>query len=223
LRHIGLVILAVATALASGACTDTPRVIPARGDAPGPERFLKGGTVVFTEDFPGSALGEHWIVNGGDWTVSEGRLRGKVAKNAGVWLKVPIPDGPVRISWTAVSAPKNDGKPFRGDLKIELFASEPKHQTGYVLINGGWENKLDVIARLDEHGKDRLQVEATKVLPNKDHRYVVVREGEQLHYFRDGKLLATYDDPSPLTGKFLGLNNWTTHVAYDDLEIAKLD
>ncbi|MGZ3458496.1 MAG: hypothetical protein ACXU86_08310, partial [Archangium sp.] len=47
----------------------------------------------------------------------------------------------------------------------EIFGDGSDHASGYVLIHGGWNNSLSIIARLDEHGAslDSLQRQARHV------------------------------------------------------------
>ena len=100
------------------------------------------------------------------------------------------------------------GKKFPGDLKCEAFATKQEHEAGYVFINGGWSNQLDVIARLDEHGTDRLEQPAHKVKADAWSQWDVVRAGNNIYWFKAGKLLMHYPDANPIEGPFFGFNNW---------------
>ena len=178
--------------------------------------------MVFSDDFERDSLGEHWQTTHKGWRIQDGALNDLNAKNAGVWLKKELPDR-VRVEFTARSEPLPDGKPFPGDLKCEIFATEPKHEGGYILINGGWTNRLDVIARQDEHGEDRLTKESIRVEPSTTYRWAVVRVDDTVHWFRDGSLVLSFKDAQPLKGRFFGFNNWASNAFYDDLAIYALD
>lgn len=189
---------------------------------PSPRTHLVGGTLVFSDDFERSELGDNWQTKHPGWKLKGGALNDTNAKNAGVWLTQDLPER-VRVEFTARSEPLEDGKPFPGDLKCEIFATTPEHQAGYVLINGGWSNRLDVIARLDEHGKDRLTKDSSRVEPSVPYRWAVVRVDDTVHWFRDGKLVLSFVDAAPVAGRYFGFNNWASNAFYDDLAIYALD
>jgi hypothetical protein len=203
------------------------RVIPARGDAPGAERLLVGGERVFEDHFDRAELGADWTTempfsaDKRGWRIVDGWLHATQPENAGAWLVQQLPAGPVRVEFTARSEPKSDGS-FPGDLKCEIFATEPRHQAGYVVINGGWNNSLDVIARLDEHGTDRLAQKAQPVLQSTAHRWALARVEGTLYWFRDGALVMTYTDDAPLTGRYFGFNDWASEAYFDDLAVYRL-
>ena len=225
MRSLSVVVLLGACCLLSASCER--REIPPRGPLPTPEpsadprTLLEGGERVFADDFDRAEIGEGWVVNHTDWRIEGGQLHSTAVDNAGVWLEHPLPEK-VRVEFNAHSDPLPDGKPFPGDIKCEIFATEPVHQAGYVIINGGWTNRLDVLARLDEHGKDRLQQGAAVVEPERVYRWAVARAGDTVHWFRDGELLMSYRDASPVRGTWFGFNNWRTNVYFDDLEIYAL-
>ena len=190
--------------------------------APSPKAFLVGGTQVFSDSFERAELGDDWQTTHAGWKIKEGAVNDTNAKNKGLWLKTLLPER-VRVEFTARSEPLPDGKPFPGDLKCEIFATTPEHQAGYVLINGGWSNRLDIIARLDEHGDDRLSKEASVVKPSVTYRWAVVRTDDTVHWFRDGELMLSYADKAPVRGRYFGFNNWASNAFYDDLAIYALD
>jgi len=212
--------------LALGAGCDK-RVIPARGDAPGAERFLEGGQLVFEDRFERAELGSDWktdmpfSADKRGWRIVDGWLHSTQPENDGAWLMKLLPDGPVRVEFTARSEPKADGS-FPGDLKCEIFATEPRHEAGYIVINGGWNNSLDVIARLDEHGEDRLAQKSRPVMRSTAHRWVVAREKNKIYWFRDGALVMTYTDDAPIPGRYFGLNNWASNAYFDDVAVYTL-
>ena len=63
--------------------------------------------------------------------------------------------------WTSTSAPPRP----RAISKCEIFGDGSDHASGYILVHGGWNNSISVIARLDEHGKSlgALQQESAKL------------------------------------------------------------
>ncbi len=207
------------------------KAIPARGVAAAaseakvtaPAALLTGGTEVFRDDFERAELGSSWRSDHKDWRLDQGWLRSSAVDNAGVWLVRELPER-ARIEFDAKSMPMPDGKPFPGDIKCEVFATELAHQAGYVIINGGWQNRLDVVARLDEHGVDRKERPAAQVVPDRVYRWAIARdEAGTLHWFRDGVLQMSYPDAAPVPGRHFGFNNWRTNVAFDNLAVFRLD
>jgi len=223
-RRASLLAFALLMVLVLGGCVRKkipPREEIATPPVISPEQWLKGGALVFSDDFERPALGGHWTTEHPGWRIEEGRVRDSNARNAGLWLKRMLPEK-TRVEFDIQSDPLTNGKAFPGDVKCEIFATRPEHQAGYVLINGGWGNKLDVIARLDEHGADRMEQAAVAVKPGQAVRWSIVRVDGTLHWFRDGKLHMSYEDPEPVAGRYLGFNNWLSNIAYDNLEVYDL-
>ncbi len=181
------------------------------------------GKILFTDDFNRDDLGENWRRGSGEsgkgqWTIANGMVRGEDLKNDPLWLQTPLPED-VRVSFDARALSPE------GDLKVEIFGDGENHASGYVLIYGGWSNKLDVIARLDEHGDDRKERVSSSAEQNRTYKMVVEREGQELRWFVDGKLFMTYDDPSPLRGqkhRYFAFSDWTAPVAFDNVEVREL-
>jgi hypothetical protein len=196
----------------------TPAASPA---APAPESWLAKGERVFFDDFERPELGASWTTTHRGWRIVDGSVFDENAKNAGLWLEHPLPER-ARVSFRARSGSMPAGKPFPGDVKCEVFATTAEHQAGYVLINGGWNNQLDVIARLDEHGKDRAEQPAERVLPDAWAQWDIVRVDGSLYWFREGKLLMSYVDAEPIQGTVFGFNNWASRVSFDDLAVYAL-
>ena len=194
-------------------------------------RLLRGGELVFQDAFDRAELGERWRAATPEWRIEGGWVHSEHPKNKGLWLLNELPAN-TRVEFDVRSEPLASGKPFPGDTKCEIFATEPHHQGGYILINGGWHNRLDVIARLDEHGKDRKSRTSQVVEPSRIYHWAVVRLAEPkagetagpgtVWWFRDGKLFMTYEDAAPVAGKYFGFNNWETNVFYDNLKVFKL-
>ena len=179
-------------------------------------KFLKGGDLKFSDDFDRETIGSAYTSTSSLWKIQDGWVHVQGARNEGLWLTEKLPQR-ARIEFDARSESED------GDLKIEVFATQPKHEGGYVVIFGGWKNQLNVIARLDEHGSDRKVIPAPKVERGKTYRFAVIKANKTLSWYLDGKLVLSYPDPSPLSGRFLGFNNWETPVFYDNLKVYALD
>ena len=192
------------------------KAIPPRNDG------LSGGTLVFEESFDKAAFADTWTITpGGDWKVVDGWAHSKSARNKGLWLTgFELPEA-VRIEFDVRSEPRGK-KRFEGDAKCEVFCTEPAHEKGYILINGGWNNQLDIIARLDEHGKDRKETASRPVEKSKVYRWTIIRTAGTILWFRDGERFMTYEDKAPVKGRYFGFNNWEAHLYFDNLKIYKL-
>jgi hypothetical protein len=181
-----------------------------------PATLLTGGELVFSDTFERETLGRDWETPSKAWKIVKGRVRVENAQNAGLWLKRTLPNN-VRIEFDAVS------ESSQGDLKFEIFAERPAHQEGYIGILGGWKNSLTVLARLDEHGSDRLERTDRKAKKGKTHHFAIVRRQDAtLHWLVDGKSVHRWRDPSPLMGSHFGFNNWTAPVRFDNVKIFDL-
>ncbi len=105
---------------------------------------------------------EHYWSTGGLWRVVGGELLSPGVKNNPLWLKAKLPQN-VAVEFDAKSFSNE------GDIKCEIFGDGSDHASGYVLIHGGWNNSISVIARLDEHGAPLQQLvnEAQRVAQEK--------------------------------------------------------
>jgi hypothetical protein len=181
-------------------------------------------SVVFQDSFERDTLGDTWERGrgeggSGDWQIKDGWLYGQNIKNDPLWLQQRLPQD-VRIEFKAKAESKE------GDIKVEVFGDGSRHESGYILIFGGWSNQLDVIARLDEHGDDRKEQPSEGVEPGRVYQMAVERTGSTITWFVGGEPFMTYDDDSPLTGKghrFFAFNNWTAPVRFDDIRVIHLE
>jgi hypothetical protein len=204
--------------------------------APGADAAEPALTDVFRDDFDRVDVGAEWRALGPAWGIADGMLCGEGARNRGIWLRRRLPHA-VRIELDAVAHTEE------GDLKVELFgdgrsgATKASYDdaTGYVAIFGGWRNSLHVLARLDEHGDDRLALElsatsedprAHPVVPGNRYRFKFERkQGNILSWFVDGRLLFQLDDSRPLSGPghdHFALNDWNARVCFDNIEVTPL-
>ena len=210
----GLVLLCLVLAAPLG-CSKKPR------RAVDWEEGLTGGREVFRDDFERAELGADWTVEAPSWRIVDGWLHnGARPENAGAWLAQQLPER-VRIEFKARSMLPAAGS-FEGDLKCEVFCSAPHHKQGYILIFGGWTNTQNVIARLDEHGDDRLVSENRKVVAGQIYTWTIVRTDATLRWYIDGKPFLHYRDPEPLTGRYFGFNNWSAQVYFDEVRVWEL-
>lgn len=137
-------------------------------------RALRGAqpvaaSVPYSDDFsdPATVSRNYWTT-GGQWRVVSGELLAPGVRNNPLWLQARLPRD-VAVEFDARSESPE------GDLKVEIFGDGLNHASGYVLIHGGWNNRISVIARLDEHGtsledlrRQAQQVANAKGLPSAD-------------------------------------------------------
>lgn len=218
-------------AAALGGCdsksASAPEASPSTRDEPfrpAPESKLSDSSkLIFSDDFEAPTLSARWSRGkgeggAGEWILKDGGVVGVDLKNDPLWLDVPLPDK-VRIEFDIQALSSV------GDLKVEVFGDGVNHQSGYVLIFGGWTNTLDVIARLDEHGKDRKARNTSGVMPGHTYKMAIERTDSTLNWFVNGKLFMNYEDPEPLVGpehRYFALSLWSAPARYDNIKIYDL-
>jgi len=203
-------------------------LVDARGNPSVPST---GGKLVFQDDFHRAEIGDKYLQGTADhghragvWKIVDGRLAAEKIHNAGLWLQTPLPDN-VRLEFDVRA------ESATGDLKCEIFGDGITHQSGYIVIMGGWHNSTNCIARQDEHGEDRKNDlrcprpgnKVTCVEPLVDYRWAIERQGDTVKWFVDDVLMLTYPDSAPLRGKHFAFNNWEAKVSFDNLAIYDLD
>lgn len=179
----------------------------------------------FFDDFERSALGSHYHRTGGNWRIEAGQLHVQGAKNRPLWLLRTLPRD-VRIEFEARSESPE------GDIKVEVFgdgasfATRDRYvATSYVVVFGGWNNSRNVLARMDEHGDDRVVGKARKVEPGRAYRFRIERVGGTITVWVDDEVLLQMDDSEPLQGRghdHFGFNNWQSDVWFDNLKVTPL-
>lgn len=179
----------------------------------------------FTDDFDRDELGEVWHGTGGPYRIRDGQLNVRGARNRPLWLRRTLPHD-VRIEFDA----RSDSP--EGDIKVEVFGdgvskaeTESYTATSYVVILGGWGNSTNAIARMNEHGSDRVLGPKRPVEPGRTYRVAIERRGQTFAVFVDGKKMMEMVDPEPLSGRghdHFAFNNWQSDVYFDNLTITPL-
>jgi len=192
-----------------------------RPSTPGVARSadLEGGVLVFEDNFERDELGDNWRYQSAAWRIEDGWVAIAGARNDALWLQTPLPDD-VRIEFDARSLSDI------GDIKFEVFGDGATHQSGYVCIFGGWSNSTNAIARLDEHGSDRLDGQpGVRVVPQQVYRMAVVRTDNRVRWFVDGEEFLVFDDQAPLEGeghRHFGFNDWDVELRFDNIRVYDL-
>jgi hypothetical protein len=190
---------------------------------------------VFFDGFEREVLGDDYYATGNGWYVEDGQVCGEDVYNHPLWLRRRLPVN-ARVEFVVSAGSR------RGDLKVEVWGDGRSHArgvsytdaTGYVFILGGWSNERHVLARLNEHGRDRLElaVEPGAVLPRapvepgRAYRMVVERrDGRTVHWRVDGVTVFTLEDAEPLAGaghEHFAFGGWRAPTCFDDLSVTPL-
>lgn len=183
------------------------------------------GPTGFADDFEREELGEVWHSTGGPYRIRDGQLSIRGAKNRPLWLRRTLPRD-VRIEFDARSESPE------GDIKVEVFGdgvskaeTESYTATSYVVLLGGWGNSTNAIARMDEHGSDRVMGPKRPIEPHRTYRIAIERRGQTFAVFVDGKKMMEMVDPEPLAGRghdHFAFNNWQSDLVFDNLKITPL-
>jgi hypothetical protein len=186
---------------------------------------LPEGKIILTERFDGPLGARFTDTSDGAYAVVGGKLRAKGAYNHPLWLNAKLP-GDARIDFTARSASPDV------DIKVEVFGDGKSYAktasytaTSYVLVLGAWHNSRSIIARMNEHGKDRKVRKQPTAEVGRTYAFCVIRRGNALTWYLDGERFLGFDDPEPLRGaghESFAFNNWESEVTFDDLVIRAL-
>ena len=215
-----------APAKATGGAASTRPV-----DAPRP-----AASAAFEDAFERAEIGAEWNVLSPKWKIQNGRLCARGVRNHGIWLKRPLPTN-ARIEFDAYA------ETAEGDLKAELWGDGQTGATGisytnatsYLTILGGWKNSKHVLARLDEHGADRLELDvepgsdderARPVEVGQAYHFKVERtDGRTVEWSVNGLVFFRFTDAEPLAGAghdHLGFNEWDAPVCFDNVRVTPL-
>jgi hypothetical protein len=179
----------------------------------------------YRDNFDRADVGSDWNVTGGSYAIREGQLRVKGARNKPMWLRRTLPHD-VRITFDVRS------ESSEGDIKVELFGDGVSKAettsytaTSYVVVFGGWGNTLNVLARMNEHGEDRVVGPSYKVVQGKTYHMKIERRGATIKAWANDHELAKLTDANPLTGPghdHFAFNNWQSELWFDNLRIDSL-
>lgn len=193
-------------------------------------------TAAFEDLFDRAELGPDWNALSPGWKINGGRLCARGARNRGIWLLRKLPMN-ARIEFDAIAEAPD------GDLKVEAWGDGVSGATGtsysnatsYLLILGGWKNTKHVLARLDEHGEDRLEIDvepgadddrARPIAVGQPYRFKIERDdGKTVRWSVNELEYLELLDPDPLAGpghEHMGLNNWDAPVCFDNLKVTPL-
>lgn len=179
----------------------------------------------FRDDFDRESLGDIWHNTGGAYEIRDGELHIRGARNKPLWLRRVLPrDARITVDVRSESS--------EGDIKLEVWGdgssratTDSYTATSYVFIFGGWGNSRNVLARMDEHGDDRVVGQQKTVVQGQVYHLKVERRGDTVTFFVDDELIATMEDDEPLEGRghdHFAFNNWESDLWFDNLVIESL-
>lgn len=183
----------------------------------------KKAVLVFEDSFERTEIGDNYEIQGGDWRIENGKLKSRTAKNRNLVLKsVDLPqNGIVELTMKSHSDAVDVKFNLWGDGKIH------DHGDGYTFILGGWNNRISVISRLDEHEKKRSEKRNANLEKEILYKIKVERLSSKIRWFVNGELFLEYSDETPLkvSDGFskLSFANWKSDVEFDDLKIYALE
>jgi len=206
--------------------------------APAPEDPTLDPTLAreFRDGFDRSQLGSDWSTTSAEWRLEGGRLCVQNARNHPAWLRKKLPPN-ARIEFDATSSsPDGDMKAeYWGDGRSAAQTISYNAATSYLTIFGGWKNQFHVLARIDEHARNRPEVRiddssddirARRVEANRTYHFKVVRDdGKTVRWFVDDIEILTYPDPEPLKGSghdHFAFNDWEVRACFDNLVVVPL-
>jgi hypothetical protein len=179
----------------------------------------------FADSFDRAQLGADWAPTADAWSLRDGHVHAADARNHPLWLRRRLPRN-ARIEFDAWSDSP------AGDIKCEVYgdgrsyATEIEYTaTSYVVVFGGWFNRYDMIARMEEHGNTRRIRPSRHVVPGRRYRWVIERRGDQLTWQVDGEPMLEYVDGEPLAGpghEYFAFNDWAAELGFDNLVITPL-
>jgi hypothetical protein len=214
----------------------TPSAARSAADSKQPTSTVPMISAPFEDTFDRAELGEDWNALAPKWKIENGRLCGQGAKNKGIWLQRRIPTN-ARIEFDAIA------ESAVGDLKVEVWGDGKSGATGtsytnatsYIAIFGGWKNSKHVLARIDEHASDRLEIDIDPksddereraVASGQSYRFRIERaDGRTVSWSVNGTVYFNFDDADPLVGpghEYFGFNDWEAPVCFDNLKVTPL-
>jgi hypothetical protein len=203
-------------------------------------RLLDAGSLInepWGDDFNREELGPDWYATSDVWRIEDGRLCGRGAKNHPVWLQRRLPKN-ARIEFDATSnSPEGDIKAEAwGDGSSAATANSYEDATSYLFVFGGWRNRMHVLARLNEHGSNRLEVRlipgsedprTQPVVEGRSYHIEIERDdGRTVHFSVDDTEIHAFEDSAPLAGpghEHFAFNDWQVPVCFDDLLITPFE
>ena len=178
------------------------------------------GTEVMSEDF--SSLSTQWMMNGGEWSVSNGQLR---QTDAGMQGRVCVRGVSVGESYTyEVEATKTSGA--EGFLIVFDYGDAEN----YCWWNlGGWNNTKHGVEVCTDGAKTTVAEAAGSLETGRTYRVRVQVDGAHVQCFLDDVLVHDFTLPEAYVAarhggaQGIGLSTWSTDVTFDNVRVTAAD
>jgi len=209
-------------------------------------------TLLYQDDFS-SMNSVDWIpelqADSGNFVgINDGALEIDVPKGATIWYKHKL-EGNILIEYQATVIDNNGPNDRVSDLNcfwmatdprksVDLFSS-PRKASGkfhdydtlqlYYVGMGGHDNTKTRFRRYDGKGNKPLLSEhdltgkADLITPNKVCKIQLVAMGNQVQFFRDGKLVYDFVDELPYTEGWFGVRTIKNHMKIDDFRVYRIE
>lgn len=185
-------------------------------------------TAPWTDSFARASLGSDYLPTSDQYRITGGRLNVSLAYNHPLWLRKKLPEyASIELDCTSQSP--------SGDIKVEAWGDGESHaqnkgaysSTGYVFIQGGWNNSKSEIAREDEHLPDLPSRTEPRVDVGRTYHWKIVRQKGRIDWYIDDMStpFLSLADSQPLGGRgheYFGFNNWESDLWFDNLTITPL-
>lgn len=237
---VGCAALLVAVGAAFGA--ELARSVPSELNG----RFTVGEMLVRDEFARGSDLWRWELEKGGSVAVRDGSLEIDVPGGCTVWLK-PMLSGPLMISYEATAIAAGGPNDRLSDLNCFWMARDARSpedifghaRTGqfadydqlrcYYVGLGGNSNTTTRFRRyVGEKGNRPLRPEydltapAFLLVPNVSQTIQLVAAGSFIAFYRDGRLLFSYEDPQPYPSGWFAFRTVTSHLKVKNFRVQRL-
>jgi len=213
--------------------------------------FIKK-TLLYQDDFS-SMNSNDWIAelqaeSGNFVGIKDGALEIDVPKGATIWFKHKL-EGNVLIEYQATVIDNKGSNDRVSDLNCFWMASDPRNiddlfdsprkasgkfhdydtlQLYYVGM-GGHNNTKTRFRRYDGKGNKPLlpghdlSDKVDLIFPNKTCEIQLIAMGNQVQFFRDGKLVYDFVDESPYTQGWFGIRTIENHMIIDDFKVYRIE
>jgi hypothetical protein len=209
-------------------------------------------TLLYQDDFS-SNNSEDWITeleaeSGNRVGVNKGCFEIDAPKGATVWYKHKL-EGDILIEYRAIVIDNNGPNDRVSDLNCFWMASDPRRPDDlfnsfrkasgmfhdydtlqlYYVGMGGHNNTKTRFRRYDGKGdkpllpEHDLEDKMDLIFPNKICKIQLVVMGNQVQFFRDGKLVYDFIDESPYSQGWFGIRTIENHMAIDDFKVYRIE
>lgn len=193
---------------------------------------------------------EHWVVEqqrGGTVTFNDGVMEITDANGCTVWLKHKL-ESPVKIEYDATVIDQGGSFDRVSDLNCfwmatdsgnpgDFFASSEEragkfpnyHSLELYYVGYGGHNNTKTRFRRYDGNMDRpllpehdLSEKKFMIKPNSKTHIILIADGNQISYTRNGEVIFSIYDEKPYTEGYFGIRTVNNHLKIENLKISKM-